>query len=164
MTDPKHDPALSDDSDALDLPWDEDAELEDEEAAEDAEPSEAETQAAVGAWWAHLPDFIKPTYPFDLPPERMPFVQYIFTAEGAPKHCPEAACRRAKQCLGGDGPPCFRADREDLHQLLFLWWMSLFNGATDEEVAAALRARGNRYGLRHEPAKDPRKRTRRSRR
>jgi len=42
--------------------------------------------------------------------------------------------------------------------------MSLFNGATDEEVAAALRARGNRYGLRREPAEDPRKRTRRSRR
>jgi hypothetical protein len=161
MTDPKHAPAIGDDPDALDLPWDESTELEDE--AEDAELSEADAQAAFGRWWGRLPDFIKPTYPFDLPPERMPFAQKVFTIEGAPKHCPVAACQGAQRCLGG-GPPCFRADRKDLQQLLFLWWMMLFHGARDEEFAAAPRAKGNLYGLRHEPAKDLCERTRRLRR
>ncbi len=118
MTDPKHGPTI-DDLDALGLLWYEDAEVKDE-AAEDTEPSEAEIWAAFGAWWARLPDFIKPTYPFDLPPEYMPFAQEVFTIEGAPKHCPVADCRRAKRCLGDDGPPYFSADREGFQQVLFL--------------------------------------------
>ena len=121
------------------------------------------TQEEFGAWWAQLPDFIKPGYPLDIPPERMPFVQFVFTTVGAPRFCPEPACRRTGECQGGDGPPCFRADRRDLSQVLFLWWMMVFAGATDEEYEQPLRARGNRYAP--EPAKPaPRAKRRKGRR
>jgi len=83
----------------------------------------ATDDALATSWWAQLPDFIKPSYPFDLPPERLPFAQFVFTEVGAPRRCPEAACRRAGACGGGDGPPCFRAARKYLWHVLFLWWM-----------------------------------------
>ena len=41
------------------------------------------------SWWTQLPDFIKPDYPLDIPPNRMPFVRYVFTAVGAPRFCPQ---------------------------------------------------------------------------
>jgi hypothetical protein len=72
-------------------------------------------------------------------------VRQVFTAVGTQRFCAEAACRRAGSCAGGDGPPCFRADRHDLSQVLFLWWMMLFADLPGDEYAAALRARGNRY-------------------
>jgi hypothetical protein len=97
------------------------------------------------SWWTQLPDFIKPDYPLDLPPCRMPFARYVFTDVGAPRFCPEAACRRAGTCQGGDGPPCFRADRQNLWQVLFLWWMMIYGNATDEEYEQSMRAKGNRY-------------------
>jgi hypothetical protein len=120
------------------------------------------TQEEFGAWWAHLPDFIKPGYPLDIPPERLPFAREVFTHMGAARLCPEAACRRAGACRGGDGPPCFRASRKDLSQVLFLWWMMLFFDFPWEEFAAALARTGNRYAP--EPAKPPRARRRKRRR
>ena len=161
MPDETFDPNACDDPHALDLPWDKAAEpLEEEQPVEDQEePSEADDEAAFKIWWAHrVPDFVKHTYPFDLPPERLPFAQQMFTWEGAPKYCPVPACRRTGQCLGGDGPPCFRADRDDLQQVLFLWWAMLFEGLSQEEYVAALRGRGNRYGPHHEPPAAARRR------
>ena len=75
----------------------------------------------------------------------MPFVRYVFTAVGAPRFCPQASCGRAGTCQGGDGPPCFRADRKDLSQVLFLWWMMIYGNATDEEYAQSMGGTGNRY-------------------
>jgi hypothetical protein len=66
---------------------------------------------------------------------------------GAPHHCPELACRRARKCQGGDGPPCFRADREELREVLFLAWAKLFLDFTDEEIEDCLSSRGSRYTL-----------------
>ena len=100
---------------------------------------------SVGMWWARLPDFIKPDYPFDLPPARMPFAQKIFTECGASARCPKEACRRSMRCEGGDGPPCFRADREPLQQMLFLSWIAVMGPATPEEVYDALRRKKNPY-------------------
>jgi hypothetical protein len=96
-------------------------------------------------WWARLPDFIKPSYPFDLPPERVPFAQGIFTMCGAPARCPQETCRRSMRCEGGDGPPCFRADRKPLQQLLFMSWMVGMGPATAEEGQDLMRRWGNPY-------------------
>jgi hypothetical protein len=95
------------------------------------------------SWWTQLPDFIKPDYPLDLPPNRMPAARYLFTAVGAPRFCPQASC--AGTCQGGDGPPCFRADRENLSQVLLLSWMMIYGDMTEEECAQAMRRTGNRY-------------------
>jgi hypothetical protein len=104
-----------------------------------------EEQAAFEGWWANVPDFVKPGYPLDIPPDRMPFVRFVFTECGAAYHCPEAACRRARECLGGAGPPCYRADRKDLQQVLFCWWGMMFLQMTAAEYRHALEAHGNRY-------------------
>jgi hypothetical protein len=118
---------------------------------------------SVGMWWARLPGFIKPDYPFDLPPARMSFAQKIFTDCGAPARCPQEACRRSRRCDGGDGPPCFRADRKPLHQMLFLAWMAFMGPATPDEVDDALRRTKNPYRLNY--TEDAQKRARgRSRR
>jgi hypothetical protein len=111
----------------------------------DAALSPEEEEAEWASWWTQLPDFIKPDYPLDLPPCRMPFARYIFTVVGAPRFCPQASCRRAGNCQGGDGPPCFRADRKNLWQVLFLWWMMIYGGATDEHYEQSMRGTGNRY-------------------
>jgi hypothetical protein len=75
-----------------------------------------------------------------------------------------AAVNPAKECRGGDGPPCFRADRRDLQQVLFLWVMRLYFGCTDEQYAAILRANGNRYAPSADAPDVPRpRRKRRSR-
>ena len=119
------------------------------------------SEARFRVWWAHLPDFVKPDYPLDIPPERLPFARHVFTDVGAPRACPAAACRRAGACQGGDGPPCFRAARRDLSQVLFLWWLTLFYEFPEEDYAAALRARGNRYAPHAPPATRARRRRRR---
>jgi hypothetical protein len=99
-------------------------------------------------WWAEtVPDFLWLNYPFDIPPGRMPFATRVMTMAGAPRHCPELACRRARKCQGGDGPPCFRADREELREVLFLAWAKLFLDFTDEEIEDCLSSRGSRYTL-----------------
>ena len=110
------------------------------EAFEDDDDGES-----IGMWWARLPDFIKPSYPFDLPPERVPFAQGIFTMCGAPARCPQETCRRSMRCEGGDGPPCFRADRKPLQQLLFMSWMVGMGPATAEEGQDLMRRWGNPY-------------------
>jgi hypothetical protein len=116
----------------------------------------AAEQAAFARWWAQLPDFIKPAYPFDLPADRMAFARRVFTLVGAPRLCPEAACRRAGECGGGDGPPCLRADRERLLHVLFLWWMRIYEDLSDEEYAASLRAKRSPYAPPDDaPAKTP---------
>ena len=148
-----------------DLPWNAAAEpWNEEETGEDGLGDETDEDAAAQRWWMLLPDFIKPSYPFDLPPERLPFARHVFGLVGAPRYCPEAPCRRAKECWGGDGPPCFRADRRDLQQVLFLWVMRLYFGCTDEQYAAILRANGNRYAPSADAPDAPRpRRKRRSR-
>ena len=125
----------------------------------DAEPELADDpdydeQKAFGRWWAQLPDFIKPDYPLDIPPERMPFAQEVFRIIGAPRLCPEMVCRRSGACRGGDGPPCYRADRKHLAQVLFLWWMRLFADLSDEEFEQALRLKGSPYATPTEETAD----------
>jgi hypothetical protein len=105
---------------------------------------------------ADLPDYILPSYPFDLPPHRMPLAQYVLGEAGAWRHCPEARCRRAKSCRGGEGPPGFRADREPLRQVLFLTHMLYIEHFTEEDVAFALTDSQNRYevfGIRAQPVR-----------
>jgi len=144
------------------------AEIERDLWAADADADERtadEEEADVQNWWAQLPDFIKPGYPLDLPPNRMPFAQFVFTEVGAQRFCPQAACRRARSCQGGEGPPCFRADRADLLQVLFLWWMMIYGNMPDDEYEKALRNRANRYALADEPnPPGPRTRSHRGRR
>jgi hypothetical protein len=100
---------------------------------------------AAGLWWWHLPDFIKPNYPFDVPPERMAYASAVFTAAHVYAACPEAGCRRERACLGGEGPPCYRADRRNLRQLLFLMWMTIWCEATPAECNGAFRRAGSPY-------------------
>ena len=115
--------------------------------------SEAEEDEAFKLWWAHLPDFIKPTYPFDLPPERLPFARHVFTRLGAPRDCRVRKCRRMHACQGGDGPPCFRAQREHLHPALFWFWQMVFEGLPEAEFQQILRESGNRYAQPAVPGK-----------
>ena len=112
---------------------------------DESRPEDADDEAAFKGWWAHLPDFIKPGYPLDMPPARLPFVQHVFTAVGAMAHCPEQRCRRAQACRGLEGPACYRADRAALGEAMFLYWAMLFLDLAPAEYAAALRATGNRY-------------------
>ncbi|HKH95059.1 MAG TPA: hypothetical protein VKA39_00895 [Beijerinckiaceae bacterium] len=118
-------------------------------AAREADLPEAfdddEAGESIGMWWARLPDFIKPDYPFDLPPERLAVAQAIFTECGVPARCPQEACRRSMRCGGGDGPPCFRADRKPLQQLLFTSWMVGMGPVTAEEGQDLMRRWGNPY-------------------
>ena len=109
------------------------------------EPCDDHDGENAGAWLARLPDFIMPDYPFDLPPARLRFAQKIFTLCGAPARCPQETCRRGMRCEGGDGPPCFRADRKPLHQMLFLAWMATMGPATDDQARDALRRTKNPY-------------------
>jgi hypothetical protein len=95
-------------------------------------------------WWASLPEFIK-TDVGDLPAGCLVFAQSIFTLCGAPGRCPQQACRRTMRCQGGDGPPCFRADRRPLDQMLFLSWMAIKGPATNEEAHEALALAQNPY-------------------
>jgi hypothetical protein len=102
-------------------------------------------EAALARWWASLPDFIRPDYPFDVPPTRLAFARHVFTEVGAPRFCPEGACRRSGACRGGDGPPCYRADRAALRHVLLLWWMALYADLPREAYAQSLRAKAGRY-------------------
>jgi hypothetical protein len=90
-------------------------------------PPTPEEEAEVLDWWIHLPDFIKPSYPFDVPPDRMPFARYVFAKFGdAPRTCSLGVCQRSRQCRGGEGPPCYRERREELRQLLLRTWVSIW--------------------------------------
>jgi hypothetical protein len=115
------------------------------DAFDEDEADEEEEEARDRAWLARLPDFIMPDYPFDLPPARLPFAHRIFTLCGAPARCPQETCRRSMRCAGSDGPPCFRADRKPLHQMLFLAWMATMGPATDDEARDALCRARNPY-------------------
>jgi hypothetical protein len=42
----------------------------------DDEAGEEIGETEFAAWWARLPDVIKPTYPLDVPPDPMSFAQY----------------------------------------------------------------------------------------
>jgi hypothetical protein len=107
-----------------------------------------EEEAAVREWFVdRVPDFLWPSYPFDVPPGRMGVVRYLLTVFQAHRHCPRGSCRRARRCLGGDGPPCFRADREELRQILFLIWSHVFHDLPDEAFAAGLDKLGDRYEM-----------------
>jgi hypothetical protein len=88
-------PGAADTGEALEANAPEPFDDEDDEGDGDGE--------SLGAWWARLPDFIKPRYPFDLPPERLPFATMIFTECGAPARCPHDGCRRSMECGGGEG-------------------------------------------------------------
>jgi hypothetical protein len=132
--------------------WDQNAVLADaadtSDALEESLPGmfdEDEEEARDRAWLARLPDFIMPDYPFDLPPARLPFAQRIFSLCGAPARCPQETCRRSMRCAGSDGPPCFRADRKPLQQMLFLAWIATMASATDDEARDALRRTKNPY-------------------
>ena len=94
-----------------------------------------------------VPDFLWSSYPFDVPPGRMAGVRYILTLFQAHRHCPRGSCRRARRCLGGDGPPCFRADRKELRKILLLSWSNLFLGLPEEAFAAGLDKLGDRYEM-----------------
>ena len=99
-----------------------------------------EEEAAAREWLAdRVPDFLWSSYPFDVPPGRMGVVRYLLTMFQAHRHCPRGSCRRARRCLGGDGPPCFRADREELRKILLLTWSNLFLGLPEEAFAAEAR-------------------------
>ena len=107
-----------------------------------------EEEAAAREWLAdRVPDFLWSSYPFDVPPGRMGVVRYLLTMFQAHRHCPRRSCRRARRCLGGDGPPCFRADREELRQILFLIWSHVFHDLSDEAFAAGLDKLGDRYEM-----------------
>ena len=107
-----------------------------------------EEEAAAREWFAdRVPDFLWSSYPFDVPPGRMGVVRYLLTMFQAHRHCPRGSCRRARRCLGGDGPPCFRADREELRKILLLTWSNLFLGLPEEAFAAELDKLGDRYEM-----------------
>ncbi len=71
-----------------------------------------------------LPDFVRPDYPFDLPPYRRAFFTRVFEAAGVPRACPAPECRRSGRCRGQDGPPCYRAERARLNRLLLRVYMA----------------------------------------
>ena len=107
-----------------------------------------EEEAAVREWLVdRVPDFLWPSYPFDVPPGRMAVVRYLLTLFQAHRHCPRGSCRRARRCLGGDGPPCFRADREELRHILLLAWSHVFHDLPEEAFAAELEKLGDRYEM-----------------
>jgi len=74
-------------------------------------------------------------------------VRYLLTLFQAHRHCPRGSCRRARRCLGGDGPPCFRADREELRHILLLAWSHVFHDLPEEAFAAELEKLGDRYEM-----------------
>ena len=126
-----------------------DEQIEALEADEDVPEDEA---AALWSWYEQLPDFIKKDYELDIPAARLPLARQVFTEVGAPRFCPQAACRRSGACEGGNGPPCFRADRSDLSHVLRLRWLTMYTSMTEEEYEASLRERGNRYAPAEKPS------------
>ena len=117
-----------------------------------------EEEAAVREWLVNrVPDFLWSSYPFDVPPGRMGVVRYLLTMFQAHRHCPRGSCRRARRCLGGDGPPCFRADRKELRKILLLTWSNLFLDLPDEAFAAGLDKLGDRCEMvpEHVPVPEP---------
>lgn len=122
---------------------------------QDKTPLTPEQREEVWAWWVHkVPDFLKPSYPFDVPPDRLPFAREVLSFAGAPRHCPQSACRRARACRGGDGPPCYRADRKALQRIMFLIWLRLYCGLTQAEFDYLLAVEGNRYVLPGDAGRD----------
>jgi hypothetical protein len=82
----------------------------------------------------HIPDFVRPDYPYDLPYYRRPFYARIFEEAGVPRRCPIARCRRSGRCEGVDGPPCYRADRARLNRLLNRVYTA-FDVMSEESIA-----------------------------
>jgi hypothetical protein len=111
-----------------------------------------EVEEAIVRWWTRLPDFIKPDYPFDVPPARMAGARYVFTEVGAPRFCPEAACRRAGECRGGDGPPCYRADRAALRHVLLMSWLLIYENCPEDVYETSVREKAPRYAAPGGPA------------
>jgi hypothetical protein len=99
---------------------------DEEPPPDDEEPLTPEEEAAYRSWWAQLPDFIMPSYPFDVPPDRMLYARRVFTEFDVPRTCRVGACRRTGQCQGGDGPPCYRARPKELRALLFEGWINIY--------------------------------------
>ena len=91
------------------------------------------------------PDFLALDYPFDVPPRRMPFATFALTRAGAWRKCPQRACRRSRTCRGGDGPPCFRADRTPLHHVMLLTFFATYEMLTADEIEHALTVNDNPY-------------------
>jgi hypothetical protein len=138
------------------------------EAAEDY----ARMQAADPCWppgAPPLPDFLTIDYPFDVPPRQMTFAKFALTDAGAWRRCPQRACRRSRTCRGGEGPPCFRADRTPLHHVMLLTFLAAYQMLSAEEIEHALTVNDNPYTVMKElrartPAERrpaPRKRRRR---
>ena len=91
------------------------------------------------------PDFLALDYPFDVPPRQMEFATFALTQAGAWQKCPQRACRRSRTCRGGEGPPCFRADRTPLHHAMLLTFLAMHEMLTDEEIEHALTIHENPY-------------------
>ncbi|HKH33015.1 MAG TPA: hypothetical protein VKA80_02435 [Beijerinckiaceae bacterium] len=122
------------------MPADTDTDLDIEK-----ENARAVTEYEASQWWWHLPDFIKHSYPFDVPPDRMCYAKEMFDAVHPYRTCPRGECRRARECQGGDGPACYRADRKNLRQLLFLMWMTIYCNATPAECNGAFKRSGSPF-------------------
>jgi hypothetical protein len=91
------------------------------------------------------PDFLALDYPFDVPPRQMEFATFALTQAGAWQKCPQRACRRSRTCRGGEGPPCFRADRTPLHHVMLLTFLAAHEMLTDHQIEHALTVHGNPY-------------------
>ena len=114
------------------------------EAAEDY----ARMRAEDPYWPAEAPlapDFLALDYPFDVPPRQMEFATFALTSGGAWRKCPQRACRRSRTCRGGEGPPCFRADRTPLHHVMLLTFLAAYQMLSAEEIEHALTVNDNPY-------------------
>jgi hypothetical protein len=94
-----------------------------------------------------IPDFLAPGYPLDIPPHRMALATCLLKHAEAWRRCPQEACRRGRTCRGGDGPPCFRADREALHLVLVLNFLAAYDLLAEEDAARALAAHHSPYAV-----------------
>ena len=69
----------------------------------------------------------------------------LFDLVGAWRFCPKLSCGRGRACRGGDGPPCYRADRKVLSTILFITWMRMYWGWTEEEWQDSFMSSAPRY-------------------
>jgi hypothetical protein len=79
--------------------------------------------------------------------------------------CSHAPCHRARACIGPDGPPCFRADRRALQQVLLVCYLLDLGACGPSGYGPLLTAAGNPYAvIPPESRPDPRPRRKRRRR